>query len=111
MIRLRCLPGRSGWQIEIFGDNFAQITNCWSIFIFTLLLNPQKVSVCLKQAKNAFEEPYEKSLHIVQYQDNFFNKICWIMPEKLHCLLWSDSSFDSVSTCPETVNGYFMNVP
>ncbi len=60
MIRLRCLPGRSGWQIEIFGDNFAQITNCWSIFIFPLLLNPQKVSVCLKQAKMHLKNPMKK---------------------------------------------------
>lgn len=60
MIRLRCLPGHSGWQIEIFGDNFAQITNCWSIFIFLLLLNPQKVSVCLKQAKMHLKDPIKK---------------------------------------------------
>lgn len=70
MIRLRCLPGRSGWQIEIFGDNFAQITNCWSIFIF-VTSKPTKSLCLLKASKNAFEGPYKKSLHIVQYQDNF----------------------------------------
>lgn len=105
MIRLCCLPGRSGWQIEIFGDNFAQITNCWSIFILLLVPKPQKKKKkkgfhLLKVGKNALEETYKNSLHILQYQDNFFNKICCIMPEKLLCLLWSDSSFDSVSACP-----------
>lgn len=40
-----------------------------------------------------------------------FNKISYIVPEKLLCRLWSDSSFDSVSACPKTVNGYFMNIP
>lgn len=70
-IRLCCLPGRSGWQIEIFGDNFAQITNCWSFFIFILVPKPQKRPSLLKVCKNAFEEAYKKSLHILQYQDNF----------------------------------------
>lgn len=73
MIRLCCLPGSSGWQIEIFGDNFAQITNCWSIFIFILVPKPQKKKhlYLLKVGKNAFEETYKNSLHILQYQDNF----------------------------------------
>lgn len=61
MIRLCCLPGRSGWQIEIFGDNFAQITNCLSIFIFILVPKPQKASVCSKQAKTHLK----KSLKMV----------------------------------------------